>query len=194
MGTTRGRARQAFALHIALSGVLLACRFAFPLNPNLDINQYAHTAWKTREGFTRGNIQAIAQTPDGYLWLGTDFGLLRFDGVKNVPWQPPAGQHLPSESIGSLLLARDGTLWIGALKGLASWKDGRLTQYPEFADQYVFREGIVEDEEGIIWVGGIGSTAGKLCAIQNGKADCYGRDGRFGRGVTGLFESSNGSL
>jgi ligand-binding sensor domain-containing protein/signal transduction histidine kinase len=194
VGTTRGRARQAFALHIVLSGVLLACRSAFPLNPNLDINQYAHTAWKTREGFTRGNIQAIAQTPDGYLWLGTDFGLLRFDGVKNVPWQPPAGQHLPSESIGSLLVARDGTLWIGALKGLASWKDGRLTRYPEFADQYIFREGIVEDEEGIIWVGGIGSTTGKLCAIQNGKADCYGRDGRFGRGVTGLFENSKGSL
>jgi ligand-binding sensor domain-containing protein len=49
-----------------------------------------------REGFVKGAINAIAQTPDGYLWLGTEFGLIRFDGVRPVTWQPPAGQRLPS--------------------------------------------------------------------------------------------------
>jgi ligand-binding sensor domain-containing protein len=53
---------------------------AYALNPALDVSQYAHTAWKIREGFTKGAIYAIAQTPDSYLWLSTEFGLLRFDG------------------------------------------------------------------------------------------------------------------
>ena len=90
---------------------------ASALNPSLDINQYAHTAWTVRDGFFKGVITSIAQTPDGYLWLGTEFGLLRFDGVRSVPWQPPAGEHLPGSNIRSLLAARDGRLWIGTDQG-----------------------------------------------------------------------------
>src|SRR5216683_269094 len=111
---------------IVLAGVLLlCCPGAFALDPALDVSQYAHTAWKVREGFFKSGIISIAQTPAGYLWLGTDFGLLRFDGVRAVPWQPPPDQHLPSDSIMRLLVTRDGTLWIGTLKGLASWKEDR---------------------------------------------------------------------
>ena len=65
--------------------LLAGCAGAFALDPSLDVSQYAHTAWKIREGFTKGMIYGMAQTPDGYLWLGTEFGLLRFDGVRNVP-------------------------------------------------------------------------------------------------------------
>src|SRR5919112_1854118 len=113
-----------------LPGTLLACMLlawcpsAFALNPASDVSQYAHTSWKIRDGFTKGQITSIAQTPDGYLWLGTEFGLLRFDGLRNVPFQPPADQPLPSSSIWSLLAASDGTLWIGTSKGLASWNGG----------------------------------------------------------------------
>src|SRR5215831_14422043 len=107
---------------LTLAGLILACPSAFALNPALDLSQYAHTAWKVRDGFVKGAISSIAQTPDGYLWLGTEFGLLRFDGVRPVPWQVPAGQALPSTRIFSLLAARDGTLWIGTSKGLASWR------------------------------------------------------------------------
>src|SRR6201991_2352161 len=122
---------------VVLSIRLACCSFAYALDPALDINQYAHTAWKVRDGFAKGFIYAIAQTPDGYLWLGTEFGLLRFDGVRTVPWQPPAGQHLPANFIRGLLASRDGTLWIGTLKGLASWKGGKLTEYQELAGWYV---------------------------------------------------------
>ena len=87
--------------------LLAACSCAFALNPALDVSQYAHTSWKIRDGFTKGSIGAIAQTPDGYLWLGTEFGLVRFDGVRAVAWQPPAGQSLPSNYIGKLLAARE---------------------------------------------------------------------------------------
>jgi ligand-binding sensor domain-containing protein len=45
---------------------------AFALNPALDISQYAHTSWKVRDGLVRGLISSMAQTPDGYLWLGTE--------------------------------------------------------------------------------------------------------------------------
>ena len=178
---------------ILLACMLLACcSSAFALNPSLDVSQYAHTSWKIRDGFTKGEILSIAQTPDGYLWLGTAFGLFRFDGLKNVPWQPPPDQPLPSSDIRSLLAARDGTLWIGTLKGLASWKDGKLTQYAEFAGQRIFR--LLEDHEGTVWVGGTAVPTGKLCSIQNGSVKCYGEDGSLGLGVLGLFEDSKGNL
>jgi Two component regulator propeller len=109
---------------------LLGPPAALALEPSLDINQYAHTAWTIRDNFLKGAVRAIVQTSDGYLWLATEFGLVRFDGVRFVAWFPPQG-HLPSDNIQSLLASRDGTLWIGTLEGLASWKDGKLNRYAE---------------------------------------------------------------
>ena len=151
--------------HAATLGAILACLVgwhphAFALNPALDVSQYAHTAWKIRDGFTRGAIRSIAQTPDGYLWLGTEFGLLRFDGVRNVPWQPPGDQPLPSTWIFSLLATRDGTLWIGTSKGLVSWKDGKLTSYKELAGLYIFK--LLEDRDGTVWASGRATPNGRL--------------------------------
>src|SRR6266566_2727900 len=96
--------RRLFALSIVLI-MLFACACAFALDPSLDVSQYAHTAWKVREGFTKGLINLVVQTPDGYLWLGTESGLLRFDGVRAVPWQPPRDAQLPSNFISGLLVA-----------------------------------------------------------------------------------------
>jgi aerobic-type carbon monoxide dehydrogenase small subunit (CoxS/CutS family) len=64
--------------------LLAACSSAFALNPALDVTQYAHTAWTVRGGFSKGTIVPIAQAQDGYLWLGTEFGLIRFDGVRHI--------------------------------------------------------------------------------------------------------------
>ena len=50
-----------------------------------------HKAWTIREGFFKSKTLCIAQTPDGYLWIGTDSGLVRFDGVRIVEWQPARG-------------------------------------------------------------------------------------------------------
>src|SRR5215813_3394976 len=154
--------------------VLTLCPCAFPLNPALEVSQYAHTPWRVREGFSKGVINAITQTPDGYLWLGTEFGLLRFDGVTNVALDLPDDQALPSDHISQLLAARDGTLWIGTLKGLASWKDHKLTQYKELAGQTVLA--LLEDREGVVWAGGRGITSGRLCRIQKNSVRCYGED------------------
>jgi ligand-binding sensor domain-containing protein len=107
-----------------LAGMLIARTFAFALNPVLDVSQYAHTAWKIRDGFAKGSILSIAQTPDGYLLLGTAFGLYRFDGVRNVLWQPPPNQHLPSSTITKLVAAQNGVLWIGTRSGPATSSRG----------------------------------------------------------------------
>ena len=74
--------------------LLVCCSVAFALNPALAVSQYAHTSWKVRDGVFRGSIYTIAQTPDGYLWLGTEFGLVRFDGVRAVAWQLSGDQAL----------------------------------------------------------------------------------------------------
>ncbi len=177
-------------------GVLLGgftCSFA--LDPSLDISQYGHTAWTIRDGFATGTAFAMAQTPDGYLWLGTEFGLFRSDGVRFVPWQPPAGQQLP-ESPYALLVTRDGTLWIGTFAGLASWNNGKLTQYPEVGARFI--TSLLEDRDGTVWAGALGGSpgtpTGRLCAIQSGSTQCYGQDGAFGSFVWSLGEDSSGAL
>lgn len=128
----------------AVLAAALVAPCAFALNPSLDISQYAHISWRLDEGFFRGAVHSIAQTPDGFLWLGTEFGLVRFDGVKAVEW--PIGQLLPATQIRSLA-GRDGTLWLGTARGLASMKAGRGTpdvrRYREFDGETIF--GLVED-------------------------------------------------
>jgi ligand-binding sensor domain-containing protein len=129
---------------------------AYGLDPALDVSQYAHTAWTVRDGFSRGNIYAMAQTPDGFLWLGTEFGLFLFDGVRSIPWQPPAGQQLPEQNINALLVTRDGTLWIGTFAGLATWSGGKLTWRPELGRQFV--ASLFEDREGTVWASTLAGT------------------------------------
>jgi len=189
----RAHKRKIVALSIFALVVLAWGPGASALDPTLDVSQYAHTAWKVRDGFAKSGINAIAQTPDGFLWLGTAGGLLRFDGVRVVPWQAPAGQQLPSTFIMTLFAARDGTLWIGTSKGLASWKDGKLTLYPGLAGKIFVT--VAEDREGGVWIGGFTlPLQGMLCAIHAGSVQCYGEDGSFGRGVSGLYEDTSGNL
>jgi signal transduction histidine kinase/ligand-binding sensor domain-containing protein len=181
---------------IALCVFLWGCTRSLALNPSLNISQYAHTSWRVRDGFSLGNIYAMAQTPDGYLWFGTEFGLVRFDGVRRVAWQPPAGQHLPDKGAYSFLVTRDGTLWIGTFNGLATWDGARLTRYPELDGKFV--TSMLEDREGTVWAGLLGSTSdtptGQLCAIRRGHAQCYLNEGAFGSFVWGLAEDSSGAL
>ena len=71
---------------------------------------------------------AVVQTTDGYIWIGTSAGLLRFDGVRFVPWTPGEGnQWFSSNSVWSLLAGRDGSLWIGTSTNLARLKALAIT-------------------------------------------------------------------
>ena len=190
------RLLRSIALNAALTcGLLLAPDSpAFALNAALDVSQYAHTAWRIRDGFWNSALLAIAQTPDGYLWIGTETGLFRFDGVRSVPWRPPENQSLPSPEVMNLTVGRDGTLWIGTDQGLASWKDDRLTTYDGFNGDHIGY--IVEARDGTIWVtvAKPTSTAWSLCSLRNARTSCYGADGGPGARVLGLFEDRHGTL
>ena len=82
-----------------------------------------------QDGYFGGSPQAITQTKDGYIWVGTGAGLFKFDGVRFVPWNAPSGEELPSSQIDSLLSARDGSLWIGTGAGLAHLVNHQLVLY-----------------------------------------------------------------
>jgi len=180
---------------IGTLAALLWSPAALALDPSLDASQYGHTAWTAREGFSVGAIFAMAQTPDGYLWLGTEFGLFRFDGLHATRWQPPVGQQLPNAPY-SLLVTRDGTLWIGTFAGLVSWDGKKLTEYREIHDLFV--TSLLEDHEGTVWVGILAgsaeSPAGRLCAIRSGQVKCDSGNGAFGIFVWSLNEDHSGTL
>ncbi len=69
-----GKARTYLVFSLAV--LLARCISAFALNPMLDATQYARTSWKVRDGAINGWVAAFAQTSDGYLWLGTEFGIV----------------------------------------------------------------------------------------------------------------------
>jgi PAS domain S-box-containing protein len=154
---------------------VLACPSAKAVDPDRRISQYAHTAWRVRDGAFAGAPTAIAQTTDGYIWIGTLAGLLRFDGVRFVPFVPPTGKHLPSPAVISLLGATDGSLWIGTAHGLAQWKNGDLINFPAIAHRV---NSIYEDREGTIWIARSRTTLGGVCKVSASVATCYGpKDG-----------------
>jgi len=176
---------------LLLAAVILSSPVrASPLDPPLQVTQYAHTAWTARDGAMLGLVFAIAQTPDGYLWVAGSFGLFRFDGLRFTPWQPPKGQPLPDRPY-SLLVSRDGTLWIGTFGGLASWNGKELTRYPQTDKGFV--TSLLEDREGTVWAG-LFADPGRLCAVRAGQARCATPEGGFGAYVWSLGEDGAGSL
>jgi signal transduction histidine kinase/ligand-binding sensor domain-containing protein len=181
-------------LSSVIVGILLHALPAFALNPSFGVHAYAHMAWTTRSAAFKGAPRAVTQTTDGYLWLATEFGVLRFDGVRFVAWRPPDDSRLPSTNIVSLHGTRDGSLWVGTTRGLARWKDGALTRFAELADHYV--SAIQDDAEGTVWVGTSAGVAGqaKLCAVRSATVHCDEGAGRWGRFVIALHVDRHGAL
>ena len=156
------------------------------------VSQYGHAKWTLRDDGLRGYPRSIAQTPDGFLWLATDFGLERFDGVRFTSWEPPAGSSLPGDVV-RLLATRDGSLWIGTDQGLARWNEGVLSAYRELDGEYV--SALVEGRDGAVWAGTNGGRENaRLCSVQGESLDCEGHDGRLGRFVLALHEDEDGEL
>jgi signal transduction histidine kinase/ligand-binding sensor domain-containing protein len=142
------------------------------VDPNNHISQYAHTAWRIQDGIFEGTPRVLAQTADGYLWIGTTSGLVRFDGVRFVPWAPPDGEKLPSQRINSLLGGTDGSLWIGTAVGLSRWQNDHLTNYQ---DQRGVVTAIFEDTDSTIWINlSLSASKTPLCKIDTSGMHCYG--------------------
>jgi ligand-binding sensor domain-containing protein/two-component sensor histidine kinase len=128
-----------------------------------------------QEGAFNGAPTAISQTADGYLWIGTQTGLVRFDGVQFLPWTSPDGKHLPSTTISALLGARDGSLWIGMEGGLSRWDKESLTNYRTKQERI---NSIIEDRDGTVWFtrSRANDADGPLCRILKERTQCYGTD------------------
>jgi signal transduction histidine kinase/ligand-binding sensor domain-containing protein len=176
----------------AVAALLLWTGPAFALDPAMRISQYAHTAWRMQDGVFGGAPHAITQTADGYIWVGTDAGLVRFDGVRFTPWDPPADKRSAISAVYSLLGGRDGTLWIGSAAGLAALKNDRLIDYPRMRARV---NTIVEDQAGIVWVARSRTAAGGICRVASEKLQCFGNSDGMGLPNAGpLAEDSLGNL
>lgn len=147
-------------------GLLLLCQMAHALDPQRQVAQFHHTAWTVKEG-APGQITALAQTTDGYLWLATQVGLFRFDGVQFERYAPTDGQAFPATSIATLHATADGGLWIGFRYGVVSFlRDDRLTHYGEaqgLPTSTVFR--FAKGPDGRLWA----ATFSGLVYLREGR-------------------------
>jgi PAS domain S-box-containing protein len=180
--------------HLLRSVVLLVFVFlcaisaANALDPNRKISQYGHTAWRIEDGAISSG-STIAQTADGYIWLGTSDSLIRFDGVNFTHWQFPKGQTLPGRTT-ALLGSRDGSLWIGTTRALSRLKDGQLRIFTDTANPMGISV-IIEDKSGTVWATRYrvqGREGSPLCSVSGETLRCYGeKDGipvPYGLGLT----------
>jgi len=158
------------------------------------LQDYAMNSWTEKDGLPSSRITAIAQTADEYLWLGTSAGLVRFDGLKFLPWKELSDSPLPARRVWALCAARDGSLWVGFATpgGISRIKDGIVTNYDEPTGLTGgFVESLTEDQDGSIWAG----TRGGLFHFRNGKWEELGSEGALLQGtVSSTFEDSHGNL
>ncbi len=113
--------------------------------------QVGYNSWGFKEG-APDQISALAQTNDGYLWLGSTTGLFRFDGQRFERYRPPLGAELVSTNISGLFAPSSGGLWIGyRFGGFSFLKDGRLTNYTGDAASSGTVLELMQDHDGIVW-------------------------------------------
>jgi signal transduction histidine kinase/ligand-binding sensor domain-containing protein len=117
-------------------------------DPAKPLTEYAHTVWTHKDGIPSAFIYSIAQTRDGYLWLATTDGLVRFDGVRFVHWRPKTGHKALLGVVRTLCRGRDESLWLGTAAGLVGHIRGDdLTTASAGAEL----EALLEDRDGTLW-------------------------------------------
>ncbi len=172
--------------------IVFRCVPTFALDRDRSILQFHHTAWSVNDG-APSEISALAQTEDGYLWIGSPQGLFRFDGVKFEEYKPQSGVELPSHGIYSLMATPDGGLWIAfAPTGLGFLKDGSLTVFTrpeELPDSQI--HSLARDHDGRIWA----STETGLVLREGTRWVPIGHDWNFAPAVIrALFVDREGTL
>ncbi|MFY2556868.1 two-component regulator propeller domain-containing protein [Corallococcus terminator] len=150
---------------ILLAGVILA-RPGLALDPQRWVSQYSQDSWRSDDGLPQNSLLALAQTRDGYVWLGTWEGLVRFDGARFVVFDKRNTPELRNHTIKALAEDASGVLWVGTDQGLVSYVDGRFERAPGASAPL---EGVRVEEllvgEGSLWVG----TTGGLWQVPLGE-------------------------
>lgn len=155
--------------------------------------EYNSRTWQTDEGLPHDNVQALSQTSDGYLWVGTSSGLARFDGVAFAAFDTNNTPELANPSITALCADPDGSLWIGTDGGgLVKMKDGRFSRFTTANGlagnnlRVVYR-----GRDGALWVG----TATGMSRFQNGAFINYTtHEGLSSDIVRAIYEDREGAL
>jgi ligand-binding sensor domain-containing protein/signal transduction histidine kinase len=117
--------------------------------------EYLPRVWETDEGLPYNRVQAIAQTADGYLWVGTYKGLARFDGLQFTSINNPDIPALKNASITALCATADGALWIGTeRRALVRWLHGQFSVFRPDNQPEVERsvDAIYQGPSGVIWI------------------------------------------
>jgi len=179
------------ALEVCLF-LALACSYSAAFDSDRTIAQFAHTAWGPKDG-APGVVEALAQTSDGFLWLGSPEGLYRFDGQVFERYTPQSGGSLPTQAVYSLLALPNGDLWIGFSSGAISLlRNGKATTY-------TVREGVpnggisnlAQDRKGTIWA----ATESGLARLENNRWREVGKAWNFtGKSALAIFLDGQGKL
>ncbi len=110
-----------------------------------------HESWTFKQGSPEA-VEALAQTTDGYLWLGGQSGLFRFDGIRFELFRSPFGDQFPSTNVSALFAPTTGGLWVGyRFGGFSFLKNGRLTNFVDFPSRTGTVNGFAQDRHGIVW-------------------------------------------
>ena len=154
-----GRVGAALRLGIGVACLLVPSRPGLALDPARQLSQYVRESWDAADGLPQNTVQVVTQTRDGYLWLGTEAGLVRFDGVRFTTFDRHNTPELQQHNIRALAEGPDGSLWIGTQPGgLVRHHDGRFTRVGE--DQGLPATSVYTlhvDRAGTLWVGTSGS-------------------------------------
>jgi PAS domain S-box-containing protein len=135
------------------------------LDPTRSVSQYAQDEWKASDGLPDGEIHCIKRTRDGYLWLATQRGLARFDGVRFTLFNRANTRALPSNLVLSLTETTDGSLWLALPGGVVQHQQGAFTLFGEEQGlRHPYARVLLERPEGRLWVATGGSGVWELAA------------------------------
>ena len=154
-GPNTATARLVNTLVLVIASFLPTLQAQASLDPNKAITQYIHKSWQTDAGLPQNLVTAIAQTPNGYLWLGTEGGLVRFDGLKFTIFGKRDIPGLNTTLVTALMADRQGSLWIGTGSGGLFRLRDRIFESIE-KTCVLPGNGITalyEDSRGDIWIG-----------------------------------------
>ena len=186
-------ARRSVGLVLA---ALLTAGAARALDPAVPLSQYGLDVWTSDSGLPQNSVSAIVQTRDGYLWLGTQEGLVRFDGVRFRIYDTRNTPALSDDWVQSLAETPDGTLWIGTVSGLVRMRDGLFSAFREGGLDHAIVSVLAVDRSGALWAGselgatrieGASTRTFADCAGVPGRVLSIGEDGRGGLWVGGVW-------
>jgi signal transduction histidine kinase/ligand-binding sensor domain-containing protein len=140
-----------FRLVLSVLVALSLSKWAGAQSPVPEGQRIIHQSWTFKDGAPE-TVEALAQTADGYLWLGTQAGLYRFDGVRFELFRSPFGDQFPSTSVSALFAPPTGGLWVGyRFGGFSFLKNGKLTNFVEFPSRTGTVNSFAQGRDGIVW-------------------------------------------